>query len=939
MSGTWSLSKHITLRNDRVPTSDSERQLASAAEICRRLNDQPGLVLADDVGMGKTFVALAVAASVVQAGRDRQVVIMVPSAVADKWPKDWSVFREKCLTGGPEVRATEKAVTRGSDFLKLLDDPPSTRKHIIFVTHWAMSADLQDPFIKLAVIRHAFRYQRRLSAQRAVFSRWASKLLNRRDFTADRVEALMNAQPNDWKAVWERVAATVLDDDPVPDSALEAIQSIDLGPVRDALANLPLRSSGAIDARIAAVKEPLSDALRGAWREALRHIRTRLPLLILDEAHHLKNPNTLRGLFDADDGSTADSLKGALGGVFDRMLLLTATPFQLGHRELISVLRLFGSARMSKAQAAGFDETMTGLLATLDAAQAATQRLDRAWARLTPEHLHGLPEHWWHLPAEDLPEHPRTVASSILESIERLETASGELRPWVIRHSKDRFRVYLPGARTSPAANSDGGLAIAAHSVLPFLLAARAQSFVALRGLQANSKARALFADGLASSFEAYLATRTTSPEIVTDDITDPVLAAQSADLDWYLDRISAALPRHDAVGRSAHPKVAATIERSLVHWREGEKVLIFCFYRATGRALREHLSTAVANEVAQMARSRFAIDLPNTSEVFEELGARADSLLRSDRPGGRMLHDKARAIARAAGLTGDDEEALGDVTLRFMRTPAFLVRYVDLNHRDGADAIAYSFEIADGSGLTLGEKLRAFAQRITGLTSDERIALWDALRTFRTGSRQVDSLDLEDEAEITAEGVMLLPNVHLANGETDQALRRRLMATFNTPFLPDILVASSVMSEGVDLHRECRHIIHHDLDWNPSTLEQRTGRIDRLGSKSTLTRSPIVVCEPYVAGTQDEKQYKVVKDRERWFGVLMGGRVPEDEWSTDRIAERVPLPEPLLAQLALDLSVWPNKSPLTDPLDVSANVGKQPESKKDGQASYASRG
>jgi superfamily II DNA/RNA helicase len=164
----------------------------------------------------------------------------------------------------------------------------------------------------------------------------------------------------------------------------------------------------------------------------------------------------------------------------------------------------------------------------------------------------------------------------------------------------------------------------------------------------------------------------------------------------------------------------------------------------------------------------------------------------------------------------------------------------------------------------------------------------------------------MDDEAEVTPEGVMLLPNVHLANGETDQSLRRRLMATFNTPFLPDILVASSVMAEGVDLHRECRHIIHHDLDWNPSTLEQRTGRVDRLGSKSILTKNPIVVCEPYVAGTQDEKQYKVVKDRERWFGVLMGGRVPDDEWSTDQIADRVPLPEPLLERLTLNLSVWP---------------------------------
>ena len=35
-----------------------------------------------------------------------------------------------------------------------------------------------------------------------------------------------------------------------------------------------------------------------------------------------------------------------------------------------------------------------------------------------------------------------------------------------------------------------------------------------------------------------------------------------------------------------------------------------------------------------------------------------------------------------------------------------------------------------------------------------------------------------------------------------------------------------------------------------------------------------------------------------------MGGRVPDGEWSTDRVAERVPLPESLLEELTLDLAV-----------------------------------
>jgi superfamily II DNA/RNA helicase len=129
-------------------------------------------------------------------------------------------------------------------------------------------------------------------------------------------------------------------------------------------------------------------------------------------------------------------------------------------------------------------------------------------------------------------------------------------------------------------------------------------------------------------------------------------------------------------------------------------------------------------------------------------------------------------------------------------------------------------------------------------------------------------------------------------------------MLAFNTPFFPDVLIASAVLAEGVDLHIDCRHVIHHDLDWNPSVLEQRTGRVDRLGSKAEVSNHRIVVYEPFLEATQDEKQFRVVKDRERWFNVVMGERLELDEWTTDRLAERVELPEVAARELAFRLEV-----------------------------------
>lgn len=53
-----------------------------------------------------------------------------------------------------------------------------------------------------------------------------------------------------------------------------------------------------------------------------------------------------------------------------------------------------------------------------------------------------------------------------------------------------------------------------------------------------------------------------------------------------------------------------------------------------------------------------------------------------------------------------------------------------------------------------------------------------------------------------------------------------------------------------------------------------------------------------------DEKVYRVVKDRDRWFNIVMGERIDTSEWATDRTAARVPLHAELAESLTFDLSV-----------------------------------
>ena len=47
-----------------------------------------------------------------------------------------------------------------------------------------------------------------------------------------------------------------------------------------------------------------------------------------------------------------------------------------------------------------------------------------------------------------------------------------------------------------------------------------------------------------------------------------------------------------------------------------------------------------------------------------------------------------------------------------------------------------------------------------------------------------------------------------------------------------DILLSSEVGSEGLDM-QFCNVIFNYDLPWNPMRVEQRIGRIDRIGQKA----------------------------------------------------------------------------------------------------------
>ena len=70
-----------------------------------------------------------------------------------------------------------------------------------------------------------------------------------------------------------------------------------------------------------------------------------------------------------------------------------------------------------------------------------------------------------------------------------------------------------------------------------------------------------------------------------------------------------------------------------------------------------------------------------------------------------------------------------------------------------------------------------------------------------------------------------------------DEADRENVKTAFNDPASSvRILVATDAASEGLNLHRTARYLLHYDCPWNPSRLEQRNGRFDRYGQARDVT-------------------------------------------------------------------------------------------------------
>lgn len=84
------------------------------------------------------------------------------------------------------------------------------------------------------------------------------------------------------------------------------------------------------------------------------------------------------------------------------------------------------------------------------------------------------------------------------------------------------------------------------------------------------------------------------------------------------------------------------------------------------------------------------------------------------------------------------------------------------------------------------------------------------------------------------------------------------------------VLLATDAASEGLNL-QACSYLVNFDMPWNPMRVEQRIGRIDRLGQ----LRPVVTVKNYFVPGTVEERVYAALRERIDDFADLLGNLQP----------------------------------------------------------------
>ena len=181
---------------------------------------------------------------------------------------------------------------------------------------------------------------------------------------------------------------------------------------------------------------------------------------------------------------------------------------------------------------------------------------------------------------------------------------------------------------------------------------------------------------------------------------------------------------------------------------------------------------------------------------------------------------------------------------------------------------------------LAVDSKGREFVRRMTVLFDEEPDAKVLVFTEFR--ETQIYLKELLDDADRGGRPI----GVNLFHGQLKPMAKDEAVETFRVGSGPQVLISTEAGGEGRNF-QFCHYLVNYDLPWNPMRVEQRIGRLDRIGQEHEVR-----VFNLYAQGTVEERVLDVLEKRINAFEDTVGGLDPilgETEDDLRRILRRAP--------------------------------------------------
>lgn len=860
-------------KNDDTVTRLNAGQRASLLALAKRI-PKNGVIITDEVGMGKTRIAVELARSVVESGG--RVAVLVPPGLGYQW-------QAELHDGG-------------------VDTPPILRSLRAYLSAWEVEG--QQPWFEknVVVVSHGFiNWSLKSNTQRwrwvllpEVYAHWRKKI-NRFPNNYHNNEKLSNINIDNKNNELVSNAAK---------SICSAIPPNESHPARKRIEELFDNVSW--PSVLEATEYMRGNCLRPKLERTVGLGLGVFDLVIIDEAHKSRgNDSRLQRLLNNVILPSNDA----------RRLGMTATPVELDISQWKSTL-----SRISLK-----DEATTRININIENYAAAVKRISQAW-RSSPEAREAY--------KRAAAEFQKVLSPYLIRRDKREDLAVMRF----IEHSGLPFGAYRQESEIvvetsklslawKQAVCSAEALSIITH---------QADDSVAqrLRLTIGNGHGITALLDQIKRDDNDLLQEQDDAQSLPNDrrNKIKPKSNSKSHDrAQWWLENIKGAFADKDN-SLFDHPAILATVNAIEKATEKGEKVLVFGRFTRPLRTLvdllnaREMLRRLQKNQPWPQAKVHGSKDAdadnsewPAVKAAHRQLNAcipldSLDEQLQKGYNKQRRQRDKLRTK-----LIGTIEQGLKEIKAeqRFHSIVAKLASSIQTDtsgesdeHHPMALFIRAITELVGESVVEPSESdyAQAFILLIEAITdrgetdNDEQL---DEMEVFN----RLDLFEhLKEEYNRPQGGY-----ARLMYGGTHQASRRLIQLAFNRQnSFPKVLVAQSMVGrEGLNLHKACSIVVMLHPEWNPGVVEQQIGRVDRVGSywSDKLDEAislgqageqlPRIEIRPVIfRGTYDEYNWKVLN--ERWddlraqlHGIIVPHRRinddPESRVLIDEISKTAP--------------------------------------------------